>query len=107
MPYGEQRWCINKPLATIRFDNCVFDEICKPALIHGGEEDPIRFEMENCTISALEGCEDMALADAARFGSIRFTNVTLQNFRNPAILTDGSGLLHAGDSGATLRQKTL
>ena len=107
MPYGEQRWCINKPLATIRFDNCVFDEICKPALIHGGEEDPIHFEMENCTISALEGCEDMALADAARFGSIRFTNVTLQNFRNPAILTDGSGLLHAGDSGATLRQKTL
>ena len=47
----------------------------------------------------------MILADAARFESITFRNVTLKNFRNPVILTDGSGKLDAGDSGVTLQAK--
>lgn len=105
MPFGEQKWCVNKPLAQIKFQNCVFDGLCDTALIHGGEETPIRYELENCILTAREGSEDMILADAARFESITFRNVTLKNFRNPVILTDGSGKLDAGDSGVTLQAK--
>lgn len=102
MPFGEQKWCVNKPLAQIKFENCVFDGLCDTALIHGGEETPIRYELENCLITPREGCEDMVLADAARFESITFTNVELRGFTNPVILTDGSGTLEAGNSGAKL-----
>ena len=105
MPFGEQKWCVNRPLAQITFQNCVFEGLCDTALIHGGAEDPIRFTLENCTLSAREGAEDMVFADAARFASITLKNVRLENFRNKVILTDGSGTLEAGDTGLVLRKK--
>ena len=102
MPFGEQKWCINKPLAQIKFRNCTITDLCDTALIHGGEETPVRYEMENCLITAREGSEDMILADAARFECLIFKDVRLENFRDPVILTDGSGTLEAGDCGVKL-----
>lgn len=104
MPFGEQKWCVNKPLAQIKFENCRITNLCDTALIHGGMEAPIRFEMENCLIMARPGFEDMVLADAARFDCIVFKNVKLENFRDPVIRTDGSGTLDAAGSGVHFLQ---
>lgn len=106
MPFGEQKWCINKPLAQIKFQNCTFTDLCDTAVIHGGDEDPIHFELENCRITARPGCENMILADVSRFSCICLDNVRMENFHAPAIFTDGSGRVEATATQISVLNKT-
>ena len=83
---GEHQWCCNRSLASITFKDCTITGVKFPMCIHGDDKEPVDFRMENVTISAREGFEDVAVLNATNFSSITFNGVTLDGYRDPAMV---------------------
>lgn len=92
---GKHIWCCNRSLSQIKFENCRAVGLAEPIGIHGDPEEPIDFELENCTLSARAGFEGMALAEAAHFKRITLKKVLVDGYENPVIrkYTDGEIVL--------------
>ncbi len=95
MDFGEHIWCCHRPLTGIRFENCVFTDVCSPMRIFGSEDEPIRFEMEDVRISARAGCEDMPVLEAKHYDGITLSRVAFENFSAPraVLLTAGKTVM--------------
>jgi len=92
MDFGNHVWCNHRPLTSLRFENCRFTDVCQPAVLFGGEDEPLTFKMERVTVSARAGHEDMPVLEAKHFAHITLKDVTFENFRNPraVVYTDGT-----------------
>ena len=92
---GQHQWCCNRSLAQIKFENCTITGVSKPLLLHGDANEPIDFSMENVTISAREGFEDVAVAQLTNFSHFRLKNVQITGYTQPKldIYTDGERCL--------------
>lgn len=91
MNFNRERWCENRPLTSIKFENCTITGVCSPSLIVGGEDEPITFELENMRIQAKPGHEDIPLLKAEHYKKISLKNVALENFAHPTILAKKEG----------------
>lgn len=80
---GNHKWCCNRSLASITFENCTITGVSKPLLIHGDANEPIDFQMKNVTITAREGFEDVAFMNATNYSRIAFENVTVEGYTAP------------------------
>ena len=83
-PFGH-KWCCNRPLDNISFENCVFDGICKPMKLEGPIEEPLSVHMKGCTVVGREGFEDIALVVGNNVASLELDSVLIKNLRDPRI----------------------
>ena len=86
-PFGH-RWCCNRALADVLFENCIFDGISLISEIRCPEEQPLQFKMKDCTVIGREGFEDITFIKGTNVGSIELENVTFQNLTNPEIICE-------------------
>jgi len=86
-PFGH-RWCCNRALADVTFENCTFDGISLVSDLTCPEEQPLKFKMKDCTVIGREGFEDVTFIKGTNVGSIELENVTFRNLTNPEILCE-------------------
>ena len=87
IPFGH-KWCCNRSLSEITFEDCLFEGICKPILLTCPREEPVSVRLRDCTVSARDGFEEIPLATGTNVRELRLEEVRLENFRDPAILCD-------------------
>ncbi len=92
LPFNlETRWCINRSLNSIRYENVVATNMHRPIFIKGDEYEPLTFELENVKITPAEGWETMPIVAAENFKAIRFKNVQCEGFTDPKIFIKTPG----------------
>lgn len=92
---GKHRWCTNRSLSSIRFENCRVTGVKKPIHIHGDADEPLNFELNNVQISARKGFNDKPVINAVNYSQITLNNVTLSSYEAPAIHTKTDGPIYS------------
>ena len=87
LPFGH-KWCCNRSLADIAFEDCVFDGICMPMRLEAPEEEPLSLRMKNCLISARDGYEEIPFSTGTNVKAMELENVSFANFTNPESLCE-------------------
>lgn len=82
------RWCCNRPLSSITYEDCEILGLTVPALLCSVAEEPLDFRLKNVKLTAREEDADFPILDATNCKYIEFDNVTIEGFRDPHILTD-------------------
>ena len=90
-PYdGMHRWCCNRPLSSLRFENCRITGLSLPAVICSDTEEPLELVMKNCLISSREDGADFPIFEAVRYKRIVFENVEIKGFSDPYAVVDST-----------------
>ena len=85
LPFGE-RWCCNRSLANITFENCVIEGVYIPIQLKCPAEEPIVLTMKNCKIAPREAHEDMHFIEGENIQKIHLKGVDITAFENPQML---------------------
>lgn len=88
---GKHKWCTNRSLSSIVFENCKVTGVNKPIHIYGDANEPLDFALENVQLAAREGFEHEPLIDAVHYSKISLNNVTLNNFLSPKVIARSEG----------------
>lgn len=83
---GLHRWCCNRSLRSIIFENCFMGEILRPGMLWGDQKEKVTCHFKNVTIRAKDGVESFPMFVAANFDKIIFENCTIEGWENPEIL---------------------
>lgn len=83
-PFGH-KWCCNRALDNITFENCTFDGICKPMKLDCPEDTPLSLYMKDCTVVGREGFEDIKLIVGNNVKKVELDRVLLENLKAPEI----------------------
>jgi len=88
---GNHKWCTNRSLNSITFEDCEISGVSIPAHIHSDSNEPLDFTLNRVTIRPKEGFEDLALIDTIYHAGIHLNQVRLEGFTEPTIIarTDG------------------
>ena len=91
-PFGlETRWCINRSLGSIRFENCKVEYVRRPAFFVCDPYEPMTIEMENVTFSPEKGYESMPIMLLKNVKCVSLKNVTVNGYSDPVILSVNPG----------------
>ena len=88
---GQHKWCCNRSLSDILFENCEFLNLSAEGILHGDEKEPVTFRLKNCRITQKPGVESFPLLRCTNFALIDFENVTLEGFDAPYFLCHTPG----------------
>ena len=88
LPFGH-KWCCNRSLYNITFENCTFDGICKPMKLEAPEDEPLSLYMKDCTIRAREGYEDIELIVGNNVEAVSLDCIRFENLNAPKIVCTG------------------
>lgn len=102
---GEHKWCCNRSLTSITFENCTITGVSKPLKIHGDAGEPIDFTLRNVKISAREGFRDVTFMEATNYKKITLEQVTVEGYRQPAIHAYTEGELRLLESTEVIVEK--
>lgn len=83
---GLHRWCCNRSLKEITFENCTVNEIIRAGMMWGSRDEKVSCTFRNMTIRAKEGFGDKVLFVAANFEKIVFENCVIEGYDEPTIL---------------------
>lgn len=86
-PYGE-KWCCNRPLSTIVYENCELFGLSLPGILHSNNKESLDFRMKNVKLTAREKDADFPILESKNCKYIEFDNVTIEGFIEPHIVTD-------------------
>jgi polygalacturonase len=95
---GAHKWCCNRSLSSITFENCTITNVSKPLLIHGDANEPIDFTLKNVKITARTGFETTTFMDATNFSHIKLENVQLEGYHCPTIQAHTAGQITLTDT---------
>jgi len=84
----EKRWCSNRGLNSIVFENCEILGLSLPGDLTADPNEPIDYRLKNVKISAREDGAEFPILEASNCKYIEFDNVTIEGFKDPHILTD-------------------
>jgi len=90
---GLHRWCCNRSLRSITFENCSMGEIIRPGMLWGDQKEKVTCHFKNVTIRAKEGADSFPLFVAANFDKIIFENCTVEGWEDPRIWVCGDGVV--------------
>jgi len=93
---GKHKWCCNRSLSSIRFENCDISGVCKPIIIYGDAEEPLTFELCDSSLSARDGYSEVPAVDARNYSAIVFDNVQLSGYTEPSINVHTNGKVVCG-----------
>lgn len=101
---GEHIWCSNRSLESIVFENCKVKNVCEPIHIHGDENEPLNFTLNNVEMSARKGFEKINVLEAINYSEISFNNVALSGYDNPTFVLKSKGVVNL-DEGSNIQIK--
>ena len=104
---GQHKWCCNRSLSSIRFENCTVEGVKQPAYIWGDPAEPLRFELETVKLSARAGFGSEPVLDARHYSTISLNGVKLEGYDDPAIRvhTDGEVICEASGHVKLLKEE--
>ena len=82
---GEHKWCCNRSLSSIAFENCEFLNLDKEGILHGDAKEPVTYTRKNCRITKKEGAEDFPLLICTNFDKVEMDGVTVEGFDQPYV----------------------
>ena len=85
LPFGH-KWCCNRSLADITFENCAIHGVCVPIEVTAPEQEPMSLRMKNCTITPREGFVQMPFLTGENLQTVQLEYTDLSAFENPQIL---------------------
>ncbi len=91
-PYGH-RWCCNRPLSSIVYENCEIFGLSLAGVLHSDKEEPLDFRLKNVKLTARDEAADFPIFEADNCKYIEFDNVIIEGFLNPHIVTDNPNLV--------------
>lgn len=83
---GLHRWCCQRALKEITFENCTISELMKTGLLWGDADDKVICRFKNVTFACKEGYEKVPMLAAGNFEKIIFEDCTIRGYENPTIL---------------------
>jgi len=88
---GEHKWCCNRSLSSITFENCEFLNLDKEGILHGDENEKVSYTLKNCRITKKTGVEDFPLLVCTNFEKVVLDGVRIEGFETPFVdqKTDG------------------
>ncbi len=87
LPFGH-KWCCNRSLAEIAFENCTFDGVCRPIRVNCPEEERLTLRMKNCVVIPRKEWENISFIEGENVKKVELSNVSVQGFTDPKILCD-------------------
>lgn len=87
---GEHRWCCNRALNSITFEDCELTGLSLPGVLCADANEPLDFRLKNVKLTAREDGADFPLFEAKNCKYIEFDNVTVEGFSDPYIITDNA-----------------
>lgn len=95
---GEHRWCSNRSLNSIQFENCEVKDVKYPILVYGDEKEPITFSMNHVSLSYSKEVNENPVADMYNFKKMSFKNVYASRNSNPKVICRNEGIVEIEDS---------
>jgi len=92
LPFGH-KWCCNRSLADITFENCVFLGVLLPMQLDCPEEEPMTLRMKDCTVTPREGCEQIGFIVGKNVKTIELERVLPKGFSDPKITCDPEAVI--------------
>jgi hypothetical protein len=83
---GLHRWCCNRSLREITFENCSFQNLERAGMLWGDPNEKVICRFKNCTIVCKEGCEKEPILVAANFEELLFEDCTFEGWEAPTLL---------------------
>ena len=87
VPFGH-KWCCNRSLADVTFEDCVFDGICDPMRLTCPEEEPLSLTMKDCTVITRDGYQNINFIEGAYVSKIVLENLSLRDISLNDIVCD-------------------
>ena len=82
---GEHKWCCNRSLSSITFENCEFLNLDKEGVLHGDANERVSYTLKNCRITKKEETEDFPLLICTNFDKVEMDGVTVEGFDKPYV----------------------
>ena len=82
---GEHKWCCNRSLSSITFENCEFLNLDKEGVLHGDANERVSYTLKNCKITRKEDAEDFPLLICTNFDKVEMDGVTVEGFDKPYV----------------------
>ena len=79
LPFGH-KWCCNRSLSDITFENCVINGICKPTQLNAPKEEPITLKLVNCVVTPRCGYEAFPFVEGENIREVDLTGTTCSGF---------------------------
>lgn len=79
LPFGHI-WCCNRSLHDVKFENCIFEDVCGTSVIEAPENEPLEIYFENCKISSKEEAKGKKAIDGANIYKLVYENTDVIGF---------------------------
>lgn len=83
---GLNRWCCNRSLRSIKFEDCSIGDLMNAGMLWGDEDEKVICHFKNVKISCREGYENEPLFAAGNFEKIIFEDCIIEGYTEPTIL---------------------
>ncbi len=83
---GLHRWCCNRSLRSVRFEDCTISDLIATGMLWGDANEKVICCFKNTTISCREGYGDVPLLAAGNFEKLTFEDCRIEGYNNPTIL---------------------
>ncbi len=88
---GRHRWCCNRSLKGVAFENCEIGDLYQTGMIWGDPAEKATCVFRNCRVSCRKGYEKVPLFAAGNFERLVFEDCALEGFEDPSILVGTEG----------------
>ena len=83
---GLNRWCRQRALKEITFENCYFGDLCYTGMLWGDKDDKVICRFKNVTFSCREGTDKVPLMAVGNFSQLLFEDCTFKGYDKPILL---------------------
>ena len=83
---GLNRWCRQRALKEITFENCYMGDLCQTGMLWGDAEDKVICRFKNVTFACKEGTGDVPLLSVGNIEKLLFEDCTFEGYTKPSIL---------------------
>ena len=83
---GLNRWCVQRALKEVTFENCYMGDLCQTGMLWGDPEDKVICRFKNVTFACREDAQDVPLLAVGNVEKLLFENCTFEGYSNPNIL---------------------
>lgn len=83
---GLNRWCVQRALKEITFENCYIGDIFRTGMLWGDAEDKVICRFKNVTFACREGTADVPMLAVGNFQQLLFEDCSFEGYEKPVIL---------------------
>lgn len=97
---GLNRWCVQRALKEITFENCYIGDIFRTGMLWGDADDKVICRFKNVTFACREGMGHVPMLAVGNFDELLFEDCTFEGYDKPILLVgtaDKVEVVRSGD----------